>query len=108
MKKFKTMAVFTSGFVVGAISVKKLPDTYVGKCFKFAKQVVESNNRLKKIVVEEYHRIDEAIASEQGFLNFLGNEVGMQITFEVVDKGDRRVLRTHLSNGFIRADVEGS
>lgn len=90
-------AVFCSGVAVGVIGVKLYPRTKIVKYAKFAIQILKVQKRLSKILIEEYWRIDEAIDTEQKFLNMISPDELLNVTFSVIDEYGQRKLHIHMN-----------
>jgi hypothetical protein len=95
-------AFLTCGVGIGIAVPKLVPKIFFVKAVKYYKEVISAWFRLKKIVIEEYHRIDEAIEAEQAFLMMINPNIkGLThtVTFEVIDDGTVRDIRLHMKHG---------
>lgn len=99
-------AIFCSGVAVGVIGVKIYPKTKVVKYAKFAVAIIKAQGRLSKILIDEYWRIDEAIDTEQKFLNMISPNDFLKVTFSVIDEYGQRKL--HVSMKTKSTDQEGN
>jgi len=96
----REFAYLTVGVGVGLYAPKAFPKLFFVKAVKYYKEVISAWFRLKKIVVEEYHRIDEAIEVEESFLKMINPNVkGIThtVSFDVIDNGEARDI--HLQMG---------
>lgn len=95
----RDFAFLISGVAAGIFGTKKVPTSPPVRHVKYVFQVWEAYNRLRKIMFEEYYRIDEAIAAEEAFLSMtrpktvLGLAPYSVVTFKVVEEGPDRILR---------------
>lgn len=92
----------TGGIVLGVYVPKKAPKLALVQVYKYAYEVMRAYFRLRKILMEEYYRIEEAIKTEEVFLQMVNpmNKFtkDMSVSFEVVDNGHDRSLTLHANN----------
>jgi hypothetical protein len=92
----KKFAYLLSGIGIGIYTPKIFPKLTPVKLVKFYKEVFAAQKRLRKIVIEEYERIDEAIQAETEFLKMINPHVAgttSKVTFEVTDDGKERDIK---------------
>lgn len=88
-------------FLVGGVGIgvyvpKRAPNLMVVKTGRFYKEIFSAYLRLQKILKTEYHRIDEAIQTEEALLQMINPQniatKTLKISFTVDDNGrDRSV-----------------
>jgi hypothetical protein len=89
--------IFTLGVVTGVIAVKLVPKTKLIRYGNFAICVIKARHKLQKILIEEYYRVDEALDTEQKFLNMIGATLGFVVEFRVEDSGGDRQIVVNVS-----------
>lgn len=87
------LVIFCSGVAVGVFGVKTFPKTKAVRYTKFAIEVFKAQSRLSKILIEEYHRIDEALDTEQKFINMIAPDNLFSVIFGIIDENGQRKIR---------------
>lgn len=82
--------VFCAGFVAGVATTKVIPKTKIVKHTKFIIEVFKVRQRLQKICVEEYERLDEAMDTEQKYLDMMSADLVLHVIFKLVDEAGQR------------------
>jgi hypothetical protein len=82
--------VFCGGFVAGVVTTKVIPKTKIVKHTKFIIEVFKARQRLQKICIEEYERLDMAMDTEQKFLNMMSGDLVFHVIFKLVDEAGQR------------------
>lgn len=90
----KEIGYLIGGIGVGVFGSHVVPKTKIVLTVKYLKGIVEAKKRLRKILIEEYYLIDDAIKTEESFLNMMNPR--HKVTFEVRDNGEHRQLYHHI------------
>lgn len=92
----KKSMVFVTGVAIGVLAVKLIPKTKMIQYGKFGLSVIKARHNLQKILIEEYYRIEEALDTEQKFLNMIGSNLGFVVKFSIEDDGRDRQISAHV------------
>jgi hypothetical protein len=80
------------GAGIGVYAVKWFPKTKTVKMVKYVNEALKAQRRLNKIAIEEYERLDEAMETEEQFLNMMSQDLPIELSLKLVDEeGQRRV-----------------
>lgn len=97
----REVAFLTCGVGIGIAIPKLVPKIFFVKAVKYYKEVIRAWFRLKKIVIEEYYRIEEAIEAEEAFLRMINPNIMWlthSVSFEVIDNGEQRDIRLNMKH----------
>ena len=80
------------GIGLGIYGVKWFPKTKTVKIIKYVNEALKAQRRLNKICIEEYYKLEEAMATEEQFINMMGQDLPIEISLKLVEEaGDRQV-----------------
>lgn len=88
--------VYFAGVVTGVLGVKLAPKTKLIQYGRFAITVIKARHKLQKILIEEYYRVEDALDTEQKFLNMIGSNLGFVVEFRIDDDGRDRQIVAHV------------
>lgn len=96
------------GILIGIYGVKLWPKTKFVKQVRYVQEAFKAQRRLTKIMLEEYQRFDEALSSEQTFLDMMGQDLPLDIRLSMTDEdGQRRVHMEFKKRGKSKKDDNG-
>jgi hypothetical protein len=90
------IACLIMGIALGIYGVKYIPRSKTVKSVKFAGEALKAQRRLNKIMIEEYYRFDEALKTEQSFLDMMSQDLPISITLSLDDEGGQRHIKLSL------------
>lgn len=88
------------GVISGVVGPKILKKTQFVEAAKYFREAVHARERLQKIAVEEYYRIDEAIETELYFLEAIKPKLSfakITLSFRVEDDDKRRIVKLSIN-----------